>query len=299
MPPPVAHPRTPQFALPPGSVDCHMHLFGPYDRYPPVPESKYITADCLPEDFIAMMDRFGIAMGVFVPASPHGTDPTHLIDVLREYPDRFIGIAILGEDADRAAIARLDALGVKGARFQSATHGSVLPALSIETARRIHDFGWHVELYPHGTEIADMEEIVASLPNKVVFDHFGSIPASAGIDHPAFAALLRMLDSGKVWVKLSRPGQIATEGMPHPSVTPIARALIAHAPERMLWGSDWPHVGETPDSMPDDGVLLDVLADWAPDEAVRTRILVDNPDEFFALDGAARRVSEQISQRRA
>jgi 2-pyrone-4,6-dicarboxylate lactonase len=283
MPPPVASPRTPRLRLPEGSVDCHMHLFGPYDRYPVDPDSRYVTADCLAEEYIGMMDRFGIARAVFVPASPHGTDPTHLLDILAAFPDRFLGVAILGPDAGRDDVVHLALAGVKGARFQSPAHGSKLPSLSIETAEMIHDFGWHVELYPSGTEIVDLEPLVERLPNKLVFDHFGSMPADGGLDQPAFKALLRLLDTGRVWVKLSRPQQISAQRIPWADAAVFARALVRHAPERVLWGTDWPHVGETAETMPDDGDLVDLLLDWAPDERARHRLLVENPRDFYEL----------------
>lgn len=283
MPPPVADPRTPALKLPPGTVDCHMHLFGPYDRYPPVPETGYVTVDCLAETYIAMMDRFGIAKGVFIPASPHGTDPTHLVDALTQYPDRFIGVAILPRDVGRAEIRRLTDAGVKGARFQSPSHGSKLPGLSIETAAKIHEYGWHVQLYPGENEIAEMEPLVGLLPNRVVFDHFAAVPARNWRDQIGYRPLMRMIDTGRVWIKLSRPSQITSEAMPYSAVSEVARALVAQAPERILWGTDWPHVGFSDETMPDDSDLVDLLLDWIPDEKVRTRILVDNPREFYAL----------------
>jgi predicted TIM-barrel fold metal-dependent hydrolase len=268
-----------------------MHLFGPASRYPVAADTRYVSQDALPETYIALMDRFGIAMAVFVPASPHGTDPSHLIDVLRRYPDRFRGVAILDADPDIGTISKLAAAGVKGVRFQSAAYGSALPGLSLETAARIHEFGWHVQLYPSGSELVELEPLIRAVRNKVVIDHFGAMPAAGGVDQPAFKALLRLLDTGRVWVKLSRPSQLTREDPPYPSVTPLARALVRHAPERLLWATDWPHVGMVGRAMPDDGDLVDLLLDWVPDETVRNRILADNPDAFYELDGAARRIS--------
>jgi len=287
-PPPVPNPRTPTLKLPHGTVDCHMHLFD--TRYPSPPDAKYVSADALPQTYIDIMDRFGIAMGVFIPASPHGTNPAHLVDVLRDYPDRFIGVAILGS-ANEEEIRKLDKAGVKGARFQSAAHGSKLPGFSAETAAKIHEFGWHAQLYPNGTEIIELEPLVMKLPNRVVFDHFASIPMDeAGLDQPAVKALFRLLDTGRVWVKLSRPDQISKKGKPWAASTTLAQALVKHAPERCLWGTDWPHVGQVNLPMPDDGDLVDLLLEWIPDEATRNRVLVDNPDEFYKLNGAAKRV---------
>jgi 2-pyrone-4,6-dicarboxylate lactonase len=289
-PPPVRDPKTPRHLLPAGTVDCHMHLFGPPSRYPVYPETTYITEDALPETFIGLMDRFGIAIGNFIPASPQGTDPSHLVDVLTDFPERFIGVAIVDHDVTDKELARLAAVGVKGARFQSPGHGSKLPALTLETAARVADLGWHVQLFPSGTEIIELEPLVRAVPAPVVFDHFGSVPAEAGTGQPAFAALLRLIDTGRVWVKLSRPMQITREDPPYPSVIPLAHALIEHAPERVLWGTDWPHVGLVGRTMPDDGDLVDLIWDWVPDERDRQRVLVENPNEFYRLDRATKAV---------
>lgn len=286
-PPPDPHLKPARLKLPRGTVDCHMHLFGPTSRYPLAEGAKYSSLDALPETYIKLMDAYGISMAVFVPASPHGTDPSHLIDVLKQYPDRFIGVALLDPDVTDDEIALLDKLGVRGARFQSAAHGSKLPGLSIETAAKIHEFGWHAQLYPNGTEIIELEPLIAQVPNTIVFDHFGSVPVKGGMDQAAFKTLLRLIDTGRVWVKLSRPMQITDEGPPYTSVTPVARALVKHAPERMLWATDWPHVGLLNKPMPNDGDLVDLLLEWIPDEKTRNRILVDNPNELYKLNGAA------------
>ena len=140
-----------------------------------------------------------------------------------------------------------------------------------------------MQFYPHGTDIVEYADKLLALKNPIVLDHFASIPAAGGVDQPAMKAVLRMLDTGRVWLKLSGPMRCTTENMPYPSVTPLARALVAHAPERMVWGSDWPHVNLDGREMPNDGDLLDLLAEWVPDAAVRNRILAQNANKLYGF----------------
>ena len=140
-----------------------------------------------------------------------------------------------------------------------------------------------MQFYPHRTDLLEYADPLLALPNTIVLDHFGSVPAAGGIDQPAFKLLLKMLDTGRVWVKLSGPMRCSAEEPPYASVTTLAQALVRHAPERLVWGSDWPHVNLDGRTMPNDGDLFDVLSEWIPDEATRTRILVDNPCELYGF----------------
>jgi 2-pyrone-4,6-dicarboxylate lactonase len=205
--------------------------------------------------------------------------------VLARFPDRFRGVALLPAETSEDEIARLDRLGVRGARFVSPEHGAHFPQLaaSKDLLKRIADIGWHVQFYPHRTDLPDFKDQLLSLGTDVVLDHFANIPAAGGTEQPAFRCLLDMLDSGRVWVKLSGPMRCTLEEPPYPSVTPLARALVRHAPERLLWASDWPHVNMTGRTMPNDGDLIDLLLTWAPDDNVRRLILVDNPAQLYRL----------------
>ncbi|WP_229729389.1 amidohydrolase family protein [Agaricicola taiwanensis] len=283
-PPPDPNPKTPRLVCPPGAVDCHIHLFGPADRYPFDPGSKYTSADALPETHIAMQDKFGLSMAVVVSGGGYGPNTRHLTDVLERFPDRFRGVALLPSDVTTEEIARLDRLGVRGARFVSPNHGGHMPRLSADMAARIADFGWHVQFYPHGTELVDYADELLKMPGTIVLDHFACIPAEGGTEQPAFRKLLEILDTGRVWVKLSGPMRCSRQEPPYSNVTPMARALVRHSPERLVWGSDWPHVNMTGRTMPNDGDLIDMLLDWVEDEDVRNRILVDNPAELYGLN---------------
>ncbi|MGE0797661.1 MAG: amidohydrolase [Lautropia sp.] len=283
--PPDPHPRRPATPCPPGAIDCHIHLFGPASRFAFHPDSKYVSQDALPETSIALQDTLGLAGAVVVSGGGYGMDPTHLIEVLTQHPRRFKGVVLLPETATREQVARLDALGVRGARFVSPGHRGALPRLSPKIAALVADFGWHVQFYPAGDDLIEFADALLALPTPVVLDHFAAIPAAGGAAQPAFQRLLRLLDTGRVWVKLSGPMRCTTEEPPYPSVTPIARALVAAAPQRLLWGSDWPHVNMNGRTMPNDGDLFDLLAEWVPDAAARRRILVDNPAAVYGAFG--------------
>jgi predicted TIM-barrel fold metal-dependent hydrolase len=165
----------------------------------------------------------------------------------------------------------------------SAKRGQHVPNYSKEIAARVNEHGWHIQFYPHGTDIVEYADKLLALPNTIVLDHFASIPAAGGIDQPAVKAVLKMLDSGRVWLKLSGPMRCTAEPPPYPSVTPLAHVFVKHAPERMVWGSDWPHVNLDGMVMPNDGDLLDLLLEWVPDAAVRNRILTQNANTLYGF----------------
>ena len=170
-----------------------------------------------------------------------------------------------------------------GLRMISEKRGGHLPHFNREIAARAHEHRWHVQFYPHGTDIIDYADKLLSLPNNVVLDHFASIPAAGGVDQPAVKAVLKMLDSGRVWLKLSGPMRCTPGNFPYAPVTPLAQAFVRHAPERMVWGTDWPHVNMNDREMPNDGDLLDLMLEWVPDEAVRNRILADNARKLYGF----------------
>ncbi|WP_232532912.1 MULTISPECIES: amidohydrolase family protein [Ramlibacter] len=279
--PPDPQPRRPRTACPPGAIDCHIHLFGPAERHPFHPDSKYVSADALPATHIALQDTLGLAGAVVVSGGGYGISHAHLAEVLEQHPGRFRGVALLPDDVSDAELRRLDGLGVRGARFVSPGHRGALPRLSPRLAARVAELGWHVQFYPAGDDLLQFADALAALPCPVVLDHFAAIPAAGGTGQPAFQRLLRLLDSGRFWVKLSGPMRCTPGDYPYAPVTPLARALVAAAPQRLLWGTDWPHVNMNGRAMPNDGDLFDLLAEWVPDADVRARILVDNPRSVY------------------
>jgi predicted TIM-barrel fold metal-dependent hydrolase len=284
--PPDPNPRTPRQRPPPGAWDCHIHLFGPAAQFPFEAHSPYTSDDALPEDYLRMQDRLGISRAVIVSAGGYGRNYRHLQSVLERFPDRFRGIILPPRDFRRAQIAPLAALGVRGIRMFAGPPGhewSHLPGIEPHLAAMAHEAGWHVQyqslVHGHLVQVADA---LLDLPGRVVLDHFGAFDAALGLEQPAFATVLRLLDTGRVWVKLSAPMRSTREEFPYAAMQPFAEALVRHAPQRLLWGSDWPHVQLNDRRMPNDGDLVDLLAQWVPDERVRRMILADNPQQLYA-----------------
>jgi predicted TIM-barrel fold metal-dependent hydrolase len=282
--PPDPFPKKPRLQCRPGACDTHHHLFGPAAQYPFDPESPYISADALPETYIELQNKLGLSHAVIISGGGYGRNSQHLADTLERFPDgRFRGVALLPESATPAEFTRLDRLGVRGLRFVSKARGAHLPHISPSLAARAADYGWHIQFYPSGTDIIDHAEQLLALPNPIVLDHFASVPAAGGVDQPAFHTVLRLLDTGRVWVKLSGPMRCSRQDYPYADVNPLAHALVLHAPERLIWGSDWPHVNMNDRQMPNDGDLLDLMLDWVPDSATRNRILVDNAAALYGF----------------
>jgi predicted TIM-barrel fold metal-dependent hydrolase len=280
---PDSNPHKPKLKAPPGACDTHIHLFGPAAKYPFAPDSPYTSRDALPETFFALQDKLGISTAVIVSPGGYGRNYSLLADVLAKHPDRFRGIALLRDDTPSSEIARLTKLGVRGMRMMSAKRGQHVPNYSKQIAARVHEHGWHIQFYPHGADIVEYADKLLALPNTIVLDHFASIPTAGGVDQPAVKSVLKMLDSGRVWLKLSGPMRCTAEPPPYPSVTPLAHVFVKHAPERMVWGSDWPHVNLDGMVMPNDGDLLDLMLDWVPDAAVRNRILTQNANALYGF----------------
>ena len=284
---PDADTRTPAFRCPPGTIDSHIHLFGPQELYPFDPASYYTSVDQTPETHGELMGKLGISRAVVVSAGGYGRNPGHLADVLTRFPDRYRGIALVPDDITSTEITRLGKLGVRGIRFMTDSRGGLLPTISARVAARIFEHGWHVQFYPHGADIDDVADRLLALPNIIVLDHFASIPAERGVDQPAMRTLRRLLDTGRVWIKLSGPMRCMPGDFPYAALTPIAHALVAHAPERLVWGSDWPHVNMDGRGMPNDGDLVDMIPVWIEDPARQRQILIDNPSRLYGFAAVA------------
>lgn len=282
-PPPDPCPKVPRLTCPPGAIDSHLHVFGPADRYPLVPETAYLTADALPETAMAMHRVLGISGGVIVSGGAYGRNPRHLLDTLNRSEGYFRGIMVPPDEMTSDEIETLDVAGVRGVRFSSHQRGTHLAPILPDLARQVADRGWHVQFYARRGALTESAERLLALPNTIVIDHFGSLVPSLGLDQPSFRTLLRMLDTGRVWVKISGPMRASEQEPPYADLLPYAHALVRHAPERLVWGTDWPHVALFDEVMPNDGDLLDLLLDQVPDEPTRNRILVDNPRMLYGF----------------
>ncbi len=281
--PPDPNPRKPTLRLPQGAWDCHIHVYGPSHSYPFDPLCPYLSGEDLPETYMQMNRHLGLSRAVLVNGAGYGTDTRYQEETLERYPDFFRGVSYVKDTISPSELTKLDRLGVRAARFVGGpTAWSHLPRLEPAIAKKITDFGWHLEFltFSRGGMAAEKDRFLA-MPYTIVLDHFGTLDAAAGLDAPGFTAILELLDTGRVWVKLSNPAIATSEPFPYPTMTKFARALVAHAPERLVWATNWPHVVTTPEAMPNDGDLVDLLAEWIPDQRQRQLILVDNPNTLY------------------
>jgi len=280
---PDPHPRTPRLIAPPGTTDVHFHLFGPAAQYPYVPDREYTPPDALAPACRHLFDTLGIQRAVLVQPSVYGADNRCALDGAPQLKVPFRIVVVAPFESSDAELARLHAQGARAVRFIVA-HAGGLPLGDLERfAARLKAIGWHVQLLLKAPDLVALEPRLANLPTDFVIDHMGFIrPSEGGVEQPAFQALLRLLRSGRCWVKLSGAYRLSTEFPRYPDLAPFARELVQARPDRILWGSDWPHA-VFKGQMPNTTDLFDLLLDWVPDEATRTRILVDNPARLFGF----------------
>jgi 2-pyrone-4,6-dicarboxylate lactonase len=274
----VVHPV--RFRVPPGAWDTHIHAIGAPERFPLAANRSYTPAQVPIEAYVALMDRLGIAHAVLVQPSIYGTDNRAMVDALSRYPERFRGVAVVDPGiADRELTALHDA-GVRGVRANLLNRGGISFADACTLAGRFADLGWHLQLQIDVSTF-DRFDAVAELPVDVVIDHMGYMSADKGAANPGFLRLLKLVEAGRCWVKLSAPYRMTDwPRFGYGAVAPLARALVRANPQRMLWGSDWPHT-DLRAGMPNDGDLLDQLGVWIEDDAVREAILVTNPASLY------------------
>ena len=284
--PPDPQPRAPRLALPPLSCDTHAHICGPEAEYPYAPERIYTPPDALLADYLKMLKTLGVGRAVLVQPSIHGTDNRAMLDAMAAAPLPCRGVAVVDETLSDNELAGLDAAGVRGVRFNLVDvldPGGGIPLASIKRfAERIKPLGWHAELLVHVDDFPDFDTMFAGFPVEIVVGHMGYLRPNRDIASPGFQALLRLVQHGRCWVKLSGPYRISAGDLPYGDAVPMAKALVEAAPERMVWGTDWPHVMVTK-AMPNDGDLCDLLADWIPDPDTRNRVLVDNPGRLYGF----------------
>jgi predicted TIM-barrel fold metal-dependent hydrolase len=277
--------QPPRIKAPKLSADCHFHIFGPFDQFPLDPGRRYEPPLALVEDYLAMASVVGLERMVIVTPSPYGTDNRVTLDAIERFGrHRAVGVAVIDDSFDDAALKRLADAGIRGLRFNLVS-GNGTPVEQLRAlARRIAPLGWHIQVYADGATLAGIAPTLAELPVDVVVDHIGGVKADLGTTHPQFQALLRLLDSGRAWVKTCSY-RASSKGHPWDDVAPNVRALVAAAPERCVWGTDWPHSSMQP-PLPEASALLDQFFEWVPDAATRQRILVDNPAKLYGFPSA-------------
>jgi predicted TIM-barrel fold metal-dependent hydrolase len=271
--------------LPAGSCDAHCHVFGPADRFPYAPDATFVPADAPKERLIALHESFGISRGVIVQSASQGSDHSALVDALQFTPGRFRGVALIAPDISDAELSDLDQAGVCGFRLNFMSHlGRSPSAADIEaTVRAVGDRGWLAEIHVSGTGIAEWADMIASLPIPVVIDHMARIDLRSPAAPACVDALRRLLDRGNVWVKVSGIDRLTPDGLlPYQPGVDLARTLVAAAPERVVWGTDFPHVNIA-GPVPDDRTLVRRVFDIAPTSKLLGGLLVSNPVQLFGF----------------
>lgn len=285
------NPRPPRRPLPRGACDTHFHVFGPPDRFPFAASRRYEPAAGAIEHYWAMQRITGLELGVVVQPSAHGLDHRAMLDAMARSGGRLKGVITLDPALDDAALERLAALGVVGARFSLMSDRPGDRAQIEAAVPRLMRLGWSLDLHIEAEHLVAEAEFIRALPTVTVIDHMGRPEPHLGLDQRAFRLVLDLLDDPRFWVKVSALDKVSEvpdanppDGIPFKDTIPFAQAVIAKAPDRVIWGTDWPHGNTfTMGRVPNEGALLDLLAGIAPDETVRHRILADNPRRLYGF----------------
>jgi predicted TIM-barrel fold metal-dependent hydrolase len=283
-PPPDPNPKKPAYVPLQGSINSHCHIFGPASIFPYARKRTYTPPDAPVEAFQKLQDHLGLHRAVIVQGACHGYNHDALLNALQFGKGKYRGVALVDPEMKKEAVARLDKAGTCGARLNFLAHTGGRPSMErIEkTLSLIRPFGWHLAMHVSGSGLVDVADFIRSLDLSVVIDHMARVDIREGIQGTAFQTLLRLLDTGKVWVKLSGTDRISVTPPPFSDAVALARLVAERAPERILWGNDWPHPN-IKNVMPNDGELVDLIPEIATSEATRQKMLVSNPEEFFGF----------------
>lgn len=278
--------RPPKIKPPPGACCTQAHVFGPADRFPYSEGRGYTPPDAGIETYLNLLDILGLDRGVIVHGSAYGSDNRASLDGIARAPDRLRGIAVVDPEISDAALEELDAGGMRGIRLSTMLKGGVGSEQLAPMADKIRGLGWHIVLHVNDSkEIAELNSTLRNLPVPIVIDHLSRVRGGQGVDYVGFQALLRLMrETDHVWGKISSWYRLTDIGPPYDDMTPIARAMIAARPDRVIWGTNWPHPILWDHLMPNDGDLFNQFMDWAADDATRHQILVDNPAALYGFD---------------
>jgi 2-pyrone-4,6-dicarboxylate lactonase len=276
-------PTRPAFVAPAGAVDAHCHVFGPGDVFPYAPQRKYTPGDAPKEALFELRDFLGFARNVIVQASCHGSDNRAMVDALVTAGDKARGIAVVDPEVSTSELAEMHAAGVRGVRFNFLKRlvDTTPREHYVQIAEKIIPLGWHVVIYFEAPELEDLTPFITSLPATVVIDHMGRPDVDFGVEHPQWQRFIALMDEHpNLWVKVSGPERLSKIGSPYDDVVPFGRALVERYPDRVLWGTDWPHPNMTT-HMPDDGTLVDFIPRIATTQALQEQLLVRNPMRLY------------------
>ncbi len=274
-------PSVPRLALPRGACNAHVHVFGPQQHFPFAAGRSYTPCDAPKETLFALHERLGIERCVVVQSNAHGHDNSVTEDAIAARRGAYMGIALVPLEVSDAELIRLDRAGFRGARFHFSKHLATGPKIAdiMHFANRLAELEWHLQLHFDSEWIHDLAPWFLRSPVPVVIDHMGRVDASRGLDHADFCRLREVLRDPYVWVKVSGAERVSRQGPPYADALPFARALVEDAGDRVVWGTDWPHPNL--DHVPDDGLLVDLIAEIAPGEAQRKALLVSNPQRLY------------------
>ena len=280
------NPSKPTFKAPPGSVDSHCHVFGPAAEFPFHPKRKYTPGDAGKADLFHLRDFLGLSRNVIVQASAHGTDNTATLDAIENSNGKAMGVAVVELDITFDELKKMHEGGIRGVRF--AFLKRLVDPTPPEKYQRViqmaKDLGWHIVVYFESQDLEDLAPFIEAIPCTVVVDHMGRPDAKLGLDHPQWKRFLKLMDEHEnIWVKVTGPERISETGFPYDDVVPFGKQLVERYPDRVLWGTDWPHPNmET--HMPDDGKLVDFIPRVATTPELQKKMLVDNPMRLYWPD---------------
>jgi predicted TIM-barrel fold metal-dependent hydrolase len=282
-------------AVPPGACDCHVHVFADTNKFPFAPDRVYTPPEASVDDLRALQAALGFERVVIVTPSVYGRDNSCTADAIRQLGGRARGVAVIDRSTPAGVLDELAAGGFKGARLNLETVGQADPdavkRLIDGVAAAVRKRNWHLQFNTRMSVIDALKDDLAGLGIPIVFDHFGRAQAALGIGQPGFGAMLDLVKAGHAYVKISAAYRSSKKAPDFPDVTPIAQAIVAANPDRVVWGTNWPHPGRgtsptaiAPPYPADDGLMLNLLARWVPDPAIRKKILVDNPSRLYGFD---------------
>lgn len=282
----------PKLQAPANACDCHHHIYDAVRFPPPADSSNPMVSRGRVEEYQLLRKRLHTTRSVIVTPAPYVTDNRVTLDAIARLGGTARGVAVVRPEVTDAELKALDRGGIRGIRFSLSLSAAVRnPVTTIDMveplSKRIADLGWHVQLNVNGQQVVEWADLLRRVPCPIVFDHMAHPPLPEGVAHPSYRIVRGLLDRGRTWVKLSGAYSNSRVGPPYPEATSIAQAFVKAAPERMVWGSDWPHPSEASDHKPNDAVLFDLLSAWAPSETTRHRILVENPATLYGFGQSA------------
>ncbi len=274
----------PKLKAPASACDCHMHIYDPA-RFPMPPSQRIAPSNAAVPQYRLLQQRIGTTRVIVVQPRNYAVDNRVTLDALKQFAPNARGVAVLHPTVTDAELKALNDSGIRGIRFSlgDPATAATTPDMVEPLARRVANLGWHVQFNVEGRQIVELADVLRRLPTTMVFDHLAN-PGPMGTDHPSHAIVRGLIDRGRTWVKLSGAYSNSRLGPPYPDATRIAQDFVRAAPERLVWGSDWPHPGVVAVAdKPDDALLFDLLTVWVPDEPMRNRILVQNPETLYGF----------------